>query len=146
MAKIEIELVAGCIKKNAPDLTPDVLRKIIEDLQFEAQPEPGEEKEPAPKKQFAILVSDPQGVMPKCDLVGWVLQVPEAESVATTQDRLLESAHAFNATKRGQLHPVATVGEAIEALPAKITKERGLWVKTRTPVLVLRTDNAIPKG
>jgi hypothetical protein len=37
------------------------------------------------------------------------------------------------------------VGEALENIPAKQFKEADLWPKTKTPVLVLRTDNRIPK-
>jgi hypothetical protein len=40
---------------------------------------------------------------------------------------------------------VKTVGEAIENVPAKFFKEAELWVKTKTPVLVLKTNNEIPK-
>ena len=38
-----------------------------------------------------------------------------------------------------------TVGEAIENVPAKFLREADLWVKTKTPVIVLKTDNEIPK-
>jgi len=31
-------------------------------------------------------------------------------------------------------------------VPAKFFRETELWVKTKEPVLVLRTDNEIPKG
>ena len=37
-----------------------------------------------------------------------------------------------------------TVGEALENVPPKQLKESDLWLKTKTPVLVLRTDNGIP--
>jgi hypothetical protein len=30
-------------------------------------------------------------------------------------------------------------------VPAKFLKETDVWVKTKTPVLMLRTDNEIPK-
>jgi hypothetical protein len=40
---------------------------------------------------------------------------------------------------------VKTVGEALEAVPAKQFKEADVWVKSKTPVLMLRTDNEIPK-
>jgi hypothetical protein len=110
------------------------------------QPEGGDEdKPPAVKKQFAILVSDPDGKLPKHDFVGWILQLPESESVATTLDRIYRSAYDYNTTKKGQLMPVKTVGEAIEVIPAKAFKEADLWVKSKTPVLVLKTDNEIPK-
>lgn len=144
MAKIDVSTVAEILKKNHID--PALLRRVIEEMNLAVQPDPGdEEKPPAVKKQFVILLSDPDGRMPKNDFVGWVLQIPENESAATTQDRLFRSAYDYNTTKKGRLHPVRTVGEAVENVPAKHFKEAELWVKTKTPVLLVRTDNEIPK-
>jgi hypothetical protein len=115
-------------------------------MNLAVQPDPGEEeKPPAVKKQFVILVSDPDGRLPKYDFVGWVLQIPDSESPATTLDRIHRSSYDFNTTKKGQLLPVKTIGEAIENVPGKFFKETEVWVKTKTPVLVLKTDNDIPK-
>lgn len=144
MSKIDINKAAEIIKKNAVE--PAVLRRIVEEMNLVVQPEPGEEAPPPIKKQFVILISDPEGLLPQVDLVGWVLQIPENESVATTQDRIFRAAYDFNATKKGRLLPAKTVGEAIECVPAKFFKEADLWVKTKTPVLVLHTDNLIPKS
>jgi hypothetical protein len=144
MPKIEVNKVAEILKKN--EISPAILRRVIEEMNLAVQPDPGEEeKPPAVKKQFVILVSDPDGKLPKHDFVGWVLQIPESESVATTLDRVFRSSYDFNTTKKGRLLPVKTVGEAIENVPAKQFKEADVWVKTKTPVLVLRTDNEIPK-
>ena len=144
MPKIEVNKVAEILKKN--DISPAVLRRVIEEMNLAVQPETGDDDKPPPvKKQWVILVSDPDGKMPKHDFVGWVLQIPENESVATTQDRLFRSSYDFNSTKKGQLMPVKTVGEAIENVPAKFFKEADVWVKTKTPVLMLKTDNEIPK-
>lgn len=144
MPKIEVSKVAEIIKKN--DVSPAVLRQIIEDMNLAVQPEPGEEeKGPPVRKQFVVLVSDPEGRMPKHDFVAWVLQIPDNDSVATTQDRINRSAYDFNTTKKGMLLPVKTHGEAIENVPARFFKEADLWIKTKTPVLVLKTNNEIPK-
>jgi hypothetical protein len=144
MPKIEVNKVAEILKKN--EISPAILRKVIEELNLAVQPDPAdEEKPPAVKKQFVILVSDPDGRLPKHDFVGWVLQIPESESVATTLDRVFRTSYDFNTTKKGRLLPVKTVGEAIENVPAKAFKEADVWVKTKTPVLVVRTDNEIPK-
>ena len=70
---------------------------------------------------------------------------PENESAATTPDRIFRSSYDFNTTQKGRLLPVKTVGEAIENVPTKFFKETDVWVKTKTPVLVLKTDNEIPK-
>ena len=144
MPKSDVSKVAEILKKN--EISPAVLRRVIEEMNLAVQPDPGDdEKPPAVKKQFVILVSDPDGKMPKTDLVGWVLQIPENESAATTQDRVFRSSYDFNTTKKGRLMPVKTVGEAMETIPAKGFKEADVWVKTKTPVLVLRTNNEIPK-
>ena len=145
MPKIDVSKVAEILKKN--EVPPAVLRRVIEEMNLAAQPEPGdEEKPPAVKKQFVILVSDPDDKLPKHDFVGWVLQIPENESVVTAQERIFRAAYEFNASKKGRLLPVKTVGEAIENVPAKFFKESDVWVKTKTPVLMLKTDNEVPKA
>lgn len=143
MPKIDVNKVAEILKKN--QLDPAVLRRVIEEMNLAVQPDPGEEEKPPPvKKQFVILVSDPNGVMPEADLVGWVLQIPENDSPVTSQERIYRAAYEFNATKKGRLLPATTVGDALENVPAKHFKEADAWVKTKTPVLVLKTNNQIP--
>ncbi len=144
MAKIDVSKVAEILKKN--EIDPAVLRRVMEEMNLVVQPEPGDDDKPPPvKKQFAILVSDPDGKFPKTDFVGWVLQLPETESVATTQERIIRAAYDYNATRKGRMYPAKTVGEALENIPAKHFKETEVWVKTKTPVLILKTDNEIPK-
>jgi len=144
MPKIDVSKVAEILKKN--HIEPAMLRRVIEEMNLAVQPEGGEEdKPPAVKKQFVILVSDPDGKWPKHDFAGWVLQIPESESPATTQERIHRGAYDYNTTKKGHLYPARTMGEAIENIPAKFFKETDVWVKTKTPVLVLKTNNQIPK-
>jgi hypothetical protein len=145
MAKIDVNKVAEILKKNHID--PAVLRRVVEEMNLAVQPDPGEgDPVPPVKKQFIILVSDPAAKMPKADLTGWVLQIPENESPASVEERLLKGAYDYNASKKGRLYPAKTVGDAVENVPGKFFREVELWVKTKTPVLVLRTDNEIPKG
>lgn len=142
MPKIEVNKVAEILKKNQVD--PKVLRQIVEEMNILTQAEANEEKPPTVKKQWAIMISDPEDRLPKTDFVGWVLQLPENESIVTAQDRIFRATYEFNATKKGRLFPPKTVGEAIENVPAKHFKEVGVWVKTKIPVLMLKTNNEIP--
>jgi len=142
MPKIDVNQVADILKRNEVD--PAVLKQIVAEMQAVLEAEAGEEKPPPIKKQFCILISDPEGTLPEEDYAGWVVQIPEDESVATTQERIHRAAYEFNATKRGRLLPATTVGEALENVAAKHLKEAGVWVKTKTPVLMLRTNNKIP--
>lgn len=142
MPKIDVNKVAEILKKN--EIEPSVLRRIVEEMNLMVQPETDEEKPPAVKKQYAILVSDPNGDLPDHDFTGWVLQIPENESVVTTVERIHRAAYEFNTTKKGRLLPAKTIGDAMENIPAKHFKETQVWVKTKTPVLMLKTDNEIP--
>lgn len=144
MSKVDINVVAAALKQC--HVEPPKIREVIELINEElAAQDKGDEKQPAIKKQYAVLVSDPAGRLPDCDFVAWVLQLPEYESPDTVHERVHRAAYEFNATKRGRLLPAETVGDAIENTPAKHFKEVGLWVKTKTPVLVIKTDNVIPK-
>ncbi len=144
MAKIEVNQVAEILKKHKID--PSLLREIVEELNFATQAAGDDDiKPPAPKKQFVVLLSDPAGKLTKQDLVGWVVQIPEDASPHSTTDRIFKGAYDFNASKRGRLLPVKSVGEALESGSAKYFKEAELWVKTKLPVAVMVTDNVLPK-
>ena len=80
MAKIDIATVAEILRQN--QLEPAVMRRILEQINkvTEKAAEEEGEKPPSQKKQFVILVSDPDGKMPEEELAGWVLQIPEEAS------------------------------------------------------------------
>jgi len=144
MAKIEVSQVAEICKKHKID--PVTLREIVEEMNEITAPAADEDiKPPAPKKQFVIVISDMEGKLPKKDLTGWVVQIPEDASPFSTTDRIFKGAYDFNASKKGRLLPVKSVGEALESASAKYFKESELWVKTKLPVAVVVTDNVLPK-
>lgn len=130
------------LQRNELDIRK--VSEIMEDLQNELAAQV-EEKPPAVKKQFSILVSDPQGKMKGKDLVGWVLQVPEDDDPRIGEERLVKAAYEYNTTAKGQRMPVKSIGEACEVLTSRITKEHNVWVKTKEPVLINVTNNEIPK-
>lgn len=143
MAKADLDLVKFTLVRN--EIETLKVAKILEDLRKEMEAQAAdEEKEPAVKKQFAILISDPHGTLTNKDFVGWVIQIPEDESPATTPYRIIRAAYEFNQTPKGRRMPVQTIGEACEVVPARLLKEQDVWVKTKEPVLMLRTDNKIP--
>lgn len=143
MAKVDLDLVKFILQRNELDIRQ--VNAIIEDIEQEMKVIQ-EENPPTPRvsKQFAILISDPEGVMPKTDLTGWVLQMPEEDSPAILEGQIHKAAYDFNQTPKGRRLPVKSIGEACEAVPARIFKEHQVWVKTKEPVIILKTDNSIP--
>ncbi len=142
MAKVDLELVKMILQRNEIDIR--VVSQIIEDINTEIEAEQKEEKPPPVKKQFAILVSDPNGVLEGKELVGWIVQIPEDDSPFVVEERLIRSAYEFNLTPKGRRLPVKQIGEVCEHVSSRILKEQKIWVKTKEPVYVLRTDNQIP--
>ena len=104
-----------------------------------------EESEPKPKQQFVILVSDTNGIINK-DLVGWVLQIPENDDVATVLDSIKSGAYNFNASKKGQKYPVSSIGQAITNVPNKFFKTNNLKIKTKEPIQIITTNNVLPRS
>jgi hypothetical protein len=143
MPKIEINQVAEILKRNKAEAA--LLRATVEEMNLLVRAEAEEEKAPAVKKQFVIIVSDPDNRFPDYDFAGWVVQIPDNDSPVTTMDRVIKAAHEYNTTKKGRLLTVKSIGEAMENVPAKIFKETEVWVKTKTPVLVVKSDNIVPR-
>ena len=143
MAKVDLDLVKHILQRNELDLRQ--VNAIIEDLQEEIKILQAENP-PAPRvpKQFAILISDPEGKIPAGDFTGWVLQLPEEDNPLEVLEQLYKGAYDFNQTPKGRRLPVKSIGEACEVVPARIFKEYQVWVKTKEPVLMLRTNNQIP--
>jgi hypothetical protein len=143
MPKIEINQVAEIMKRNKAEAA--LLRAVVEEMNLIIRAEAEEEKPPAVSKQHVIIVSDPDNRFPNEDFAGWVVQIPDNDSPVTTLDRIYKACHEYNATKKGRLLPVKTVGEAFENIQSKFFKETEVWVKTKTPVLVIKSDNLVPK-
>lgn len=144
MAKIDIDTLSFILQRNEPDIKR--VQSIMQDIQAELKAEEEEKanRPPAVKKQFAIILSDPLEQISHLDITGWVVQIPEDDSVSTAPEKIIQSAYEYNASPKGRRMPVQTIGEACEVVPAKITKEKKIWVKTKVPVPAVTTFNQIP--
>ncbi len=141
--KVEIDLVKAVLQRNEVEVRK--VAEIIEDLNRELERLDEEDpKLPPVKKQFVMVVSDPEGMLEGADLVGWVAQIPEEESPALTLEKIIRASYDHNASPKGRRLPVQSIGEACEHVQAKFFKEQQVWIKTKEPMLLLRTDNKIP--
>jgi len=144
MPKIDVESVRTILARNEPDIRK--VNEIMQDIQMQIQAEEEERanRPPPVKKQFSIVLSDPEGELADKDIVGWVVQIPEEDSPTAAPERIIRAAYEFNTTPKGRRLPVQTIGEACEIVTAKLFKEQNVWVKTKVPVLALGVPNQIP--
>lgn len=141
MPKVDLEMVKVVVERNVSDVRTRA--QIMEDLQFALQNEE-DKKGPAVRKQFAILGSDPEGKLKGMNLTGWVLQLAEEDNPKEAEERLTRAAAEFNASPKGRKEPVGTIGEFCEVAPARLLKEHGIWLKTKSPVEILGVRNQLP--
>jgi len=97
--KIKLNTVAEILKKN--QVHPSLLRQIVEEMNLASQPEGGEESPPAIKKQFCILISDPEGLLAKRDFAGYCDAALDVESEVLpvcSANRHLEGSIKIDAT------------------------------------------------
>lgn len=144
MPKIDIETLKFILQRNEPDVRK--IAEIMQEIKMELQAEEEERanRPPPVKKQFVVMLSDPDGELAQKDITGWIVQIPEDDSPATAPARVIRAAYEFNTTPKGRRLGVKTVGDACEAVTAKLFKEQQVWVKTKTPILAVPVPNEIP--
>lgn len=144
--KASIETVHEALQGR--EVEPDKIQQILKDIEAAEAAKLEEERanrEPAVKKQFVLVVSDPNGVLPEgLEIVGWAVQIPEDDCTSTTLERIHRAAYEFNRSKKGRKYPVKTIGEAAEAVGARFLKEQDVWIKNKIPAAVVVTTNLIP--
>lgn len=103
-----------------------------------------EEKPPRKKKQFNIIVSDPESKIPQdVELIGWVTQMDEDEPIESALNKIYTAVYDYNATSKSK-DKYATVGDACMNLKSKFFRNAGISIKTKEPIFVQVTNNQIP--
>ena len=143
MAKIDVEKLKHILHRNESDIQKinDILNDIATELQIEQAEK--EARPPAVKKQFITLIADNDGYLLDHDFASWIVQIPEEANAQAVIDKIHQSAYTYNATPKGIRFPVKSMGETLESVSAKIFKENEVWVKTKTPVLVVSCKNQL---
>ncbi|MDR0727279.1 MAG: hypothetical protein LBF26_00050 [Puniceicoccales bacterium] len=145
MAKVDIDMVRKVLQRNEIDY--EIISQVLEDLELEVGGSDAPEADgmlPPVKKQFVILISDPNGKFTDELFTGWVLQIPSDQSPLEVNAKLIRAAYDFNQSKKGAREPAQTITDVCEVVSAKFLKPQHVWVKTKEPVLVIRTDNRVP--
>lgn len=136
MAKFSLSDIQTVLRKTADETTT---QKVLVELQKleSAKDAAKEEKPPAEKKTLTVIRPD------DTTEIAWVIAHPESLAPALVPGLLREAAFAFNSGKKAKLLPVASLGAALEDVPAKYFKEHGLTVKTKLPVDLIATGRGL---
>jgi len=159
-AVIEVKDVEGVLKKHNIDESlqqiilsdlSSIAEKTIENVKSNIteenltnKEEKEEEKnsEPKVKKDYIILVSDPNEKI-KDEFIGWCFQIDEDQNPGELVDKIKAAARDFNDSKKGRKVPVNTIGETVQNVPSKFFKEYKIYPKHKEPVYICATNNKL---
>lgn len=159
MVELDFKIIEKALEDN--EIEQEKINSIIEQIKSQQEAIDGlvelgdkqepeelseteEEKPPRKKKQFNIIISDPENKIPQdVELTGWITQMDEDEPVTSALDKIYAAIYDYNAstTKKDKY---TTVGDACLTLKSKFFKNAGITIKTKEPVFVQITDNNIP--
>lgn len=128
------------IAVSAKDILNGIANVDIEEESDLSEDKP--DKMPKVKKQWALLVSDPNNTI-SGDYMGWPLQMDETENISDLTDKIILAAGEFNRSKKGSKNPVNTIGEALMYVPSKFFKEQKIYNKSKEPVYITLTNNKL---
>jgi hypothetical protein len=144
--KVGIEDVEMILDQNQID--PVKKNNVLKDLSnlVAQEKEEKDSKGEKNKKQYVVLLSDPEGLIDNSSMTAWVVQIPEEASMVGIDKTISLAARDYNesrvAKKKGK---VSTIGEAIESIPNRFLIDKEIWIKTKTPVFVDKTNNVLAK-
>lgn len=141
---IKIEEVESVLRnKNIP---ANVIIQVVNELEAVAEENKAEKSaEPKQKNEYGVILLDPNNVVRDNNLTALVVQYPHGENPNTILDRLYAATYAQNAAGKRKKYNIQTVGEAARSVKRKFYKENRLMIKTKEPVLVVKSDNNIPR-
>jgi len=87
------------------------------------------------KKEYAFIINSSN--------VGWPVQIEEGADSSKVLDQMKAAIKEYNESKRGLKMPIKTMGAAFDSLPRKHSVNQKIWIKAKSPVNVVTTDNSI---
>lgn len=137
--KVSLEQIEATLLERKID--PPKVQEIIKDLTQAAEEEKADRdsNSPKPKWEYVIVLNDPDGKI-KDDFTGWVVTQQEGQDTGLVLSKLTDAAKDSNESAKRKKSLIKTFEDLFHALKPKWTKEKGLKIKTKEPVRVLKVD------
>ena len=142
--KISLEEVQESLKRAgiAAEQAGVVLKDLQEVIQ-ELEAEKVATKLPTKKNEFGVIIYDKDGVLTGKDFVATVYTIPQGDDHGLVLGKISSAARDQNEAAKRKKNILKTLGEACESLKRKFIKAKNVNLKTKEPVRVLVTNNAL---
>lgn len=135
--KIDKEIIEQVLS-DYPQIDMSTRVKIIKDIEREAE-ESKPEREKNPKKQYVAVAITSNKAFEEVPL--YVVQIEEGDDHNMIIDRITHATAEHNNTPKGTKFPIETLGGAMEETKRKFITEKKVWVKTKEPIIIVRSDS-----
>lgn len=135
------------LKRLAPNIPPATLIAIENDLETKQAELAADRAGGAPKvkNRLVSIILDPEHKLDGLgDFTSLVIQIPEGQPEGETLDRLFKAVYNQRAAAKRKVKVITSVGDAASALKRRFTKEMGVHVRTKEPIMTIVSDNTIP--
>jgi hypothetical protein len=144
MTKISIEQLQDILAEAK--IAPDKQKEILENVKAVAEEEKAEKAQsvcPKAKNEFGVVLFDKDNVLAGKEFTAGVYQVKEGFDHSTVLTLVSEAARNQNSAAKRKKTVIQSVGDAFQNLKRKFIKDKGINLKTKTPVRVLVSNNSL---
>lgn len=140
--KISIEELNQILAETKVD--PETAQKIVSEAEALVEEKKSETSgEKKTKNQFIVVAVGADEDTKLFDATLHLVQVPSSKNQDELEGDIELAIKAFNGTKKGSKKPIKFFAEAFEIMPRRHFKEIGIQAKTKSPVIAIKTKNAI---
>jgi len=139
--KISIEEIESVLSET--NLSVAEKQEIIQKLERIVQEEK-DNKEPTTKAKKPFIGITTGGNINDAPL--YIVQIKDDLNHEEIIPKIIEAVKEFNETKKGRKNPIKTLGEAMEHCKRKLFTSRGISVKTKEAIIIVKTDNNLNLG
>lgn len=142
MSKLSLEQIQTTLEDNKIEKAK--IAAILKDLEQAAEEEKEERaanKLPKAKWEYLVLFNSQNQEINVDDISAYVLATEEGSDQGMVIQKLRDAAREQNETAKRKKSMLTTMGEVFEGIKTKFLKDKGIKVKTKTPVRVMKIDS-----
>lgn len=144
MTKLAIEDVMQALQEaKVPKEQQGIVLNHLQQVAQEEALQKEENKLPKQKNEFGVILFDAEGLVAGKEFTAAVYQIPQGDDHNLVLGKISQAAREQVASAKRKKYPIDTMGEAVQNVKRKFTKDKNVNLKTKSPVRVLVSNNKL---
>ena len=144
MTKLAIEDVMQALQEaKVPKEQQGTVLNYLQQVAQEEAAQKEAEKLPTQKNEFGVILFDADGLVAGKEFTAAIYQIPQGDDHNLVLGKISQAARDQVLAAKRKKYPINTMGEAVQNVKRKFTKDKNVNLKTKTPVRVLISNNKL---